>query len=207
MTPQEQLEMIDRVTPLLTHEDREMRAAAVDCLWRASGPSDGNLQHVDTKHAVQALSELYATERDAHVRERLATTLRAMGDEWSWQQISGNPRGMVVIARVAEARAVELLFQLNLIYTRTQRTLPPVAKFEQRDERGDVAISALVTPIVKTTKDRAMREVSTWIERGELTLPVGDLQPGVWRVTFEGFTDENEPWHSEPIEVTLPETK
>ncbi len=206
-TPDEQNEIIDRVTPLLKHQEPEWRSAAVRCLSEASWPGDGNLNHLGTKRAVPALTALYGVERDAHVREQLATALRLMGDEWTWQQTSGNPRGMVVIARVAEARADELVFQVNFMYTRTQRTLPPVAKFEQRDERGDVAISAGVTPIVKMTKDRAMREVSTWIERGELTLPVGDLQSGVWQVTFEGFTDENEPWHSEPIEVTLPVAK
>jgi len=130
-----------------------------------------------------------------------------MSDEWSWQQISGNPRGMVVIARVSEARQDELVCHVNVLYTRTQRTLPPAAHFEQRDERGVVVNSALVIPQVKTVTTRAAREVSAWIENGELILPVGDLAPGTWRLTFEGSTDEGETWHSEPIEVTLPVMK
>lgn len=65
-------------------------------------------------------------------------------------------------------------------------------------------MSSLVIPETKSTKNRAMQDVSTWIEYDTLTIPLDRIGPGVWRVTFEGLTDEDQRWHSEPIEITLP---
>jgi hypothetical protein len=203
ITQEEQKTIIRYIIPLLKHKDSAWRKAAVMCLQSVSWPCDARYQQMLTKQAVPDLSDLYRTERNAEVRDEIIETLRRLEDDAFWQNLTGNPHGMVVYARFNSIYKGVVEFHPILKFGHANFTEPPVFRFEKLAEDGTRAKSELIKPSIQPP-DLA----KAWAD-GEMvtmTVPASQFEPGRWRVTLEGRCD-GQPWHSEPIEITVPEKK
>ncbi|MEK6247657.1 MAG: HEAT repeat domain-containing protein, partial [Planctomycetales bacterium] len=96
ITPDEQLEIIREISPLLKDTDRQMREYAARTLGKASSLNDGNRRDRDTKAALPALAEAWQAEPPGYVRSEMAEIIIRLGGEDYWQKLSGNPHGMLV---------------------------------------------------------------------------------------------------------------
>lgn len=201
LTREEQERILDKVVPLLAHEDPHWRRIAVLCVHRLSRPEQTNEANRISHRATPALTERYRTERDPQVRRELVETLRAMEDDPFWERLTGNPEGIAVLLspRGAPDETIELV--AHLLLTKAKISEVPALRLERLTAEGAVAETrTLPLTFASSTKGR-----SGWESRiVALKTPRGDLPAGRWRATLEGRVGERR-WSSDPIEITLPE--
>jgi len=200
VSKEEQVEIIDRVLPLLHDERAAWRAAAARCLSSVSWPYDANFKEMTSKRAIPNLVELYRREKDAKVLEIAIEAIRRIETKEFWKELSGNPAGIVVLVRCAEIDEEMLTFDVNLDHTWAKLVKHPKFKFEKQMEDESYSKAVFVQPSPVCPED--LFEKGWGGGHVRMTIPAG-FAPGVWRVTLEGVLGE-ETWRSEAIEVLVP---
>ena len=203
VTLDEQAAMIDKVLPLLQRGQESWRVAAVRCLRGASWPYDANFSKMATKRALPQLVEQYRRERSASVLEELADTIRRLEDEAFWQNLTGNPQGIVVLLGSDEITKDRLRFHLNLEHTKAKIIGAPRFKFQMLDAEGVPVKTKEFDGLVGYPEDCF---VKGWEDsQGSVTMTVTypELESGIWRITVQGRID-GQNWRSEFVEISYP---
>lgn len=203
VTRDEQAAVIDKVLPLLQSGQESWRVAAVRCLRAASWPNDANYSKMNTQRALPQLVEQYRRERSAQVLEELADTIRRVGDEAFWQNLTGNPRGIVVLLGSDEVTKDRLRFNLNLEHTKAKIIEAPRFMFRLLDAEGNSVRTREFDGVVGYPEDCFIKG---WEDtQGSITMTVAnpELESGIWRVTVQGRID-GQIWRSEFVEIAYP---
>lgn len=202
-TPDEQAAVIDKVSPLLRSGHESWRLAAVRCLRAASWPYDANFSQMATKRALPQLVEQYRRERSAPVLGELADTIRRLENEAFWQNLTGNPQGIVVLLGADEVTKERLKFHLNLEHTKARITATPRFVFQLLDAEG---VAVKTREFDAEAGYPADCFVKGWEDsQGSITMTVAnpELESGIWRVTAQGRID-GQLWRSEFVEISYP---
>lgn len=204
VTPKEQNKIIDQVLPLLEHEDASWRAAGARCLLSASRPYDANYRDRLSRRGLPEFVKLYRSEKTTRVRNVAVEAIRRIGGADFWEELSGNPQGIVVFLRYAGLQEDKLEFHLNLDYTYAKITERPVFQFQELRGDGNAAKPLSVKPTVSYPKDLFTKGWENHHGMVVMTVPANKVKPGRWRVTVKGSW-EGHTWQSEPVEVTVSE--
>ncbi len=207
VSPEEQTEMINRVSPLLKDKDAEMRGLATRALDNVSDPRDGALSDRTTQAALPALIAAYGKEPPGNTRNKLAEAIRDLGGEKRWKDVSGNPGGMLVIL---------YSFSLNNNYGREKihfsMLMPgvggsintiqrqPTLILERLAADGKIAERKTMPLPVDYPKDIWTKGWHAYSGMISADIPSAKMAEGPWRFTVEGVAgkDSQHPWRSEP---------
>lgn len=206
ITPDEQTEIIRKITPLLKDPDREIRGQAANVLADASSPRDGNMRDRDTDAALPALIEAYRNEPPGHERNEMAEIILRLGKEGVWEKASGNPDGMLVVLhkpyqKTEYGREVIAFQMLNRSSSGMKIiTKQPMLIMERLDDNGKVQDRRSMPVPVSYPKDIWKKGWSHNQGVVSVEVPRASLTEGKWRFTLEGVIGKEnaQKWRSEP---------
>jgi hypothetical protein len=198
----EQSDLIEEMIPLLSVEEPRTRAAVVRIIYAASHPADGALKEFETKQALPDLVSAYEAEPPGTTRDLLARAVREIGGADYWRELTGNPRGILVLLDGLDLHDGEVSFWLDMecafetVYERPQLVL------ERLDDEGGVA-ERKEMPLPATYMPKPWSEGWDGAHAGniEVRFSCAELTPGAWRVTVKGTAgqgDDRVSWVSEP---------
>jgi hypothetical protein len=195
---QERLELLDRLVPLLKAREPPLRSAAARAVKRLSIPEGGALPRGHTQKALAALETAYRAERPGPVRDDLAEAVCAVGGPRHWQEVTGNPPGLLVCLRDLGQGNGQAFFWLNLRPCGLAVRECPTLVLEQLNFIGwPVQTRQMPLPVVNLPRP--------WGEGWDggsyllVQFPVEDLTPGSWRVRVRGTAGKDGArWTSEP---------
>jgi hypothetical protein len=202
---QEQVDLLDRLTPLLKAPDERLRGAAARALFAASHPADSARSGRQTMRALAALSAAYRTQPPGPTRDDLAEVVCTLGGPAHWQGVSGNPRGLCGWLRDFDRQQAQAAFWLQLRTGALTVLECPTLRLERLEPTGKVA----------ETKDRPLSAVNLprpWNEGWDgaalllVEFPTGMLAPGTWRVTVTGTAGigpDRVKWTTEPKTLVI----
>jgi hypothetical protein len=196
----EQADLLDRLTPLLTSPSAPLRAAAARTIRRASQPDVLADEHPKSQRALPALVKAFRLEYPGEPRDEIAEAICVLGDAKDWQELTGNPPGMVVLQRDLDRRKDHVHFWLNLRPCGQVVYEQPTLLLERINQsQAAMETKRLPLPVVNLSKP--------WGEGwdGDAVLlvefSVKDLKPGSWRVSVQGTAGKDKDkrkWIAEP---------
>ncbi len=181
LTEKEQIELIDRLTPLLKAKSPMLRAAAARALHAASAPRDGALRGRWTKRALTALAAAYRAEPPGQARDELAAAVHEIGGPALWQELTGNPRGLFARLHDFAIYNRRLSFWLQLEAAGLSVYECPTYVLERLD--GGKVAETRTEPLPVTNLPRSWND--GWDGSPYLLseIPMPALAPGSWRIT------------------------
>jgi hypothetical protein len=201
---EEQGELIERLTPLLKSSSAPVRSAATRALQNLSHPNDAVLHHRETKRALPALVAAYRSEPAGPVRDDLAEAVCLIGGSSHWQELTGNPSGLLARLCDLEQRGKEVSFWLSLSPTDRSVYECPTLVLERMDPRGKVLETKnLPLPVVAMPRP--------WSEGWDgsalllVQFSLEQLAPGTWRIGVQGTVGKDKDkvkWSAEPRMIT-----
>ncbi|TET39176.1 MAG: hypothetical protein E3J72_01175 [Planctomycetota bacterium] len=199
----EQIDILDKLIPLLKVEDAELRWEVVRTIRRASSRS-----YAYTNHALPALLEAYKVEPPGEARDELAYTIIRLGGNGLWEKLTNNPHGILVTLYSFAQHDNNISFNLNRQHGYGTVYECPVMILERLDDSGKVAETRQM-PLPATYLPNPW-EAGWPHSMGSINVKfsVAGFTPGKWRVTVKGTAgkDENKArWTSEPKIFNVPE--
>ncbi len=196
----EQMELLDRLTPLLATPSAPLRAAAAAAIRRASIPDVLPDTHPHSRRALPDLVKAYRAEPPGEARDELAEAVCVVGGPKHWQELTGNPPRVLVRLRGLERREPLVYFWLNLLPCGQAVYECPTLRLERLDKANKVAeMKQIPLPVVH--KDKAWGVGWDGDSLLFVQFAVQDFKPGTWRVTVQGTAGKDkdkQKWVSEP---------
>jgi hypothetical protein len=204
LTREEQKETVERLRPLLSAASTAVRSAAVRAVQQLSAPKAAGLAFVDQS----ALSDLVKAYKDAApgaLRDDLAEAVCAVGGERHWQELTGNPHGLVVCLADLSPKGTTIHFWVAMRHGRQRVAECPMLVLERLDEKN--------APVEKKEVPLPLAPPSdVWGEGWDGSAPLraqlslADFAPGVWQFTVKGTVGKDRiVWASETRRVQLSE--
>ena len=201
----EQINLIDRITPLLKNTYPRARGGAAKSLLEMSSPQPDSLKSFRTQRALSALTAAYKEEPPGWTRNALAEAVGIMADPKQWEELTGNAYGVVAILNTDCRQGAEAFCTVVALRAKAKIQDDPMFVLERIDDKRNV---------VETTKIglEHVKHHGLYIwpsERPvdfceEFKFSMADFTPGVWRMTVKGFAgDDKAPWSSEPCILRL----
>jgi hypothetical protein len=198
----QQSDLIEEMTPLLGAEEPRIRAAVIRIIYTASHPADGALTEFETKQALPDLVSAYKAEPPGTTRDLLARAVREIGGEDNWRELTGNPRGILVLLNGFDLCNHDVTFWLDMECAYETVYECPQLVLERLDDEGGVA-ERKETPLPFTYMPKPWSEGWDGAHAGSIDVrfSCAELAPGTWRVTVKGTAgqgDDQVAWISEP---------
>jgi hypothetical protein len=195
----EQTDLIDRLTPLLASKSAPLRAATARTLRCVCNPEVVADEHRKSQRALPALVKAFRLEYPGEPRDQIASAIGVLGAK-HWQELTGNPPGMVVLLRDLERRDKQVHFWLNLrpcgqvVYEQPTLVL-------ERINQSQAAMETKQMPLPVANLPRPWGE--GWDGSSVLLVEfsVQDFKDGTWRVSVRGTAGKDKDkskWTSEP---------
>jgi hypothetical protein len=201
LTAAEQERFLDRLAPLLAVKVPGLRAAGARVVRHLSVPPAGRLP---SKRALAALVSAYKEEPTGPVRDELAEAVCAVGGPAHWQELRGNPSGLLVRLRDLERQGGEVHFWLSMTPCGQAVRERPTLLLERLGLLGIPAQTKRL-PLPVSNLPRPWHEGWDGREYLLVQLPLKDLAPGTWRLTVEGTAGKDrKKWTSEPRTFDIP---
>jgi hypothetical protein len=181
----EQLELLDRMIPLLPAKSPMLRLGIVRTIGTLSGVSGSSLpQALRTRRALPALVKAYRAEPAGTTRDELAELLCTLAEPRQWQELTGNPPGLLVrVHDFARARK-QVRFWLSLHRGRYKVHECPTLNLERLEKNGKVAEKkSLLLPVRNPVSWSAGWDGASFLL---VQLPLEGLKPGIWRMVVTG---------------------
>ncbi|HEY7157382.1 MAG TPA: hypothetical protein VH575_25735 [Gemmataceae bacterium] len=197
----EQVEILDRLIPLLTSPSAPLRAAAARTIRRASQPDVLADEHPRSQRALPALVKAFRLEFPGEPRDEIAEAICVLGGAKHWQELTGNPPGMMVLQRDLGRRKDRVHFWLNLRPCGQVIYEQPTLLLERINPLLPVALETKRLPLPVVNLPKPWGE--GW-DGGSVLLvefSVKDLKPGSWRVRVQGTAGKDKDkrkWTAEP---------
>jgi hypothetical protein len=203
----EQVNLIDRLAPLLKSSADRIRGAAAAALLSASDPADGARAGHTTKRAVAPLTAAYRAEMSGPSRDNLAEAVCVLGGPEHWRQVSGNPRGLRGLLRDFGRRDAKVFFWLELRGGLAVFSCPQL-RLERVEKDGKV-VETKEEPLPVANPPRSWNDGWAGTPYLLVEFPVGNLAPGTWRLTVAGTAGKGADkvkWRAEPrtLVITAP---
>jgi hypothetical protein len=195
---QEQLDLLDRLLPLLKAREPLLRSTGARAVQRLSLREDGTLPPRSPPGILPALEAAYRAERPGPVRDDLAEAVCVVGGPRHWQEATGNPPGLLVCLRDLGQRNGQGFFWLSLRPCGLTVHECPTLLLERLNFVGwPVQTREMPLPVVNLPRPWD----EGWDGRSYLLVqfPVADLTPGSWRSQVRGTAGKDRvKWTSEP---------
>jgi hypothetical protein len=202
-SPEQQVQVIERVLPLLAHPNAAWRLEAARAVFSASWPPSAPDHHRIDKRAVPQFTERYKVERNADVREVLVNALLRLEDAAYWEKLTGNPEHLAIDLSFDRNNPEGMEFHARqLQYATINISEIPDFVFEKLSNTGAVVESQTSRALAVYPEDLFIKG---WSRGGGVSLRAqpSELSPGIWRVKLRG-TVNGKSWHSEPVEIAWP---
>jgi hypothetical protein len=197
LTGEEVAALLDKVLPLLEEKDESFRAAAVRAAQRLAHETGRDL---DRKRALEALVKAYQAEKPGAVRDDLAEAVCLIGGPEHWQQLTGNPRGVIVFVRDLARGEKKMTFWLGMPAGQMTVSERPILVLERLDKAGK-PLEKKTLPLPTTHLPRTWNEGWDGGSYLPVEFPIEKFAAGTWRVGVEGTgTKDREAlkWAAEP---------
>jgi hypothetical protein len=194
----EQAALIDCLTPLLGAGDPALRGAAARALRGASVPR-GGFEERASRRALPALAAAYRAEPPGVVRDALAEAVCAVGGPGPWQQLSGNPRGLLALLRDFGHQGGRAFFWLEMDLEGLSVFERPTLVLERLD--GDRVAQTMEQGLPAVNLPRPWEQGWDGGVRLLVEFPTGRLTPGTWRARVRGTAGrapDRVRWAAEP---------
>ena len=204
LTPREQTDIFEKITPLLKDQNAETRKLAAQTLGDASNPWAGNLQSQKTLVTLPSLIDAYRNEPPGETRNEMALIVLRMGGAVRWAEITGNPNGTLIIVEAypddtAKPTNIQLYLFNQSLEEYAIAELPTLI-FEQLG-RDDKVLKRQSMPLnVTYPKDIWQKGWPNGNACVYATVSLSSLTVGRWRFVVEGTlgNDPSKKWRSEP---------
>jgi len=184
VTVDEQKEILEKLIPLLESENSQIREAVVESVRDLSNPTQGSMPEFDVKYALPSLVDAYDAEKPGKIRNKMAVAVRAVGGDKYWNELTGNPFGLVVLLdglRVSDKNAT---FSLHLSFASVEIPECPTMILELIGDMGKI-IEKKSMPFPLFYPKKEWKEITTRGIYGAAILFDG-LAIGQWRITVKG---------------------
>jgi hypothetical protein len=203
----EQVDLLDRLTPLLKEKEASLRAATARTLHSLSAAGAPPPDELRTKRALPALVAAYRAEAPGPARDELADAVCAIGGPAHWQELTGNPPGLLVCVRDLglRARDRQAYFWLSMRPGGRAVHEPPTLILERLDKDGKV-VEKQQRPLPAVSLPTPW-DGSTYLL---VQFSVEKFKPGTWRVSVHGTAAKGADkvkWAAEPKTFVLAEPK
>lgn len=195
---EEQKDLIDQLTPLLTAQTAPLRGAAALALRCICYPEEEKRKTMRTKPALPTLVKAYRSETPGDARNELAKAVCFIGGPEHWQKLTGNPSTLLItLDQITQSQTYVQLF-LNF-WWRGSITCESTTLLAERLEGGNRVVETKRFPF-RMTHDK----LSRWSEeqsRMSMYLPEKNLRPGTWRLRVCGTVGkgkDKQSWMGEP---------
>ena len=204
----EQKKILKKLIPLLESEKQQIRESVVQSIRDLSNPTQGSVAELETNYALRALVNAYEVERPGKMRDKLAEAVREVGGERHWEELTGNPFGLVALLEDLQVTEKKVIFTLHVSWCAVEIRECPTMTIENIGKSGEI-IQKKSLPLPVTYPKKKWKEMS---RRGfyQVEIPLDKLAAGKWRVSVSGTcraieSGEEGKWSSEPKIFTVPE--
>jgi hypothetical protein len=204
---EEQSSLIDSLIPLLRDERATIRQYAADAILCASSTKRGAPAELETKRGLSALADAYKVEREGAVCASLAEAILIIGGGKYWEDLSGNPLGILVEFRDFCRHNNGVEFSVCFLYgpSATYEVSTLVLEKTQNSQRVvDRCEWELGLHMISGSNDDASGFIGS---AAALHIDYANLSPGKWRLTARGTVDKDGMvlnWTSVPATFTVP---
>jgi hypothetical protein len=203
----EQADLLDRLTPLLKAKETPLRAAAARALHFLSATEPPAPERLRIGTALPALVAAYRAEAPGPARDELADAVCAVGGPTHWQELTGNPPGLLACVRDLGLRDQDRQAYFWLSMRPGGRAVhePPTLTLERLDKNGKV--------LEKQQRPLPAANLATPWDGSTFLLvqfSVEKFKPGTWRVSVHGTAArgaDRVKWTAEPKTFVLAEPK
>lgn len=200
MTPlsdEEVASLLDKILPLPGEQDEPFRAAAARASERLAGEAG---RDADKKRALEALVQAYQAEKPGSVRDQLAEAVCRLGGPERWQQLTGNPAGVLVLVRDLARGEKKVSFWLGMPAGQMTVTERPTLVLERLNKEG-MPMEKKALPLPATYLPRPWNEGWDGGSYLPVEFPIEKFTAGTWRVGVEGTGKKDQEalkWAAEP---------
>jgi hypothetical protein len=197
LTGEEVASLLDRILPLLAEKDESFRAAAARASQRLAEEVG---RDTDKKRALEALVQAYQAEKPGSVRDQLAEAVCRLGGPERWQQLTGNPAGVLVLVRDLARGEKKVTFWLGMPAGQMTVTERPTLVLERLNKEG-MPMEKKALPLPTTYLPRPWNEGWDGGSYLPVEFPIEKFNAGTWRVGVEGTGKKDQEalkWTAEP---------
>jgi len=206
VTEEEQAEIIDRLIPLLSEKEPELRRYAVRAIHYASVPHDGALEDRVTTQALDDLARAYRREPPGSVRNELARAIAWIGDESYWKTLTGNPARMIAVLTTPDVDDGYVTMTMSMVAPSDGRLYQHPAVVLENPAKPNESI---ILPQHVLQPPRDGWESGWGYSDGDIVIriPVAWIGEGRWHIHVGGMAGkegEEGVWRSEAQLLELP---
>ncbi len=205
----EQLVITNGLVSLLQAGDEKIRRAALWALYDACRSPSGVDTGFDTEEVVLALVAAYQSEPPGKLRNSLANAIAGTVSKELWEELTGNPRGILVVIDDFVLNEGRASFSLNMENTWERVFECPALVLERVDDSNKVVENRQIPlPVTYLPKPWEEGWFGDGTQHAAVSFPDAGLTQGRWRLTVEGTAGkgkEKVSWTSEHWVFEIPE--
>jgi len=207
----EQSEIIGSLILLLNSDIPVIRQYAVDAILRASCAERGAPVELDTKEALPILATLYKVEHEGIVMNSLAESIIAIGGYEFWEDLSGNPLGVVVMLKEdswLEKRDDGVCLNLYFHYGPCGWFKGSKMILEKLDNNINIIERNLWDYNFEVGHGSTENSIGFLGSSCSCFISYSVLSPGNWRISVSGTVETDDGfynWNSVPYTIIVPE--